>query len=281
MAEFGVSADQYISSVEARAGEADVLAALEVASTVRRELEDVADEVMEHFVSAARRAGHSWTAIGDRLGISKQAALQRFGGLSPTLAGDDLVVMIRLQACLDHAQAAAEHNGDAATDTHHLLLGLLQVGLAAAVLDKVGVTREGVQQSITRLFGAAETAPGGGRPGWSADAQQAIDSANAFARQHGFNYVGTEHLLYVLATDPGSQASRVLQDLGVDPAGVVHDLERKITLRPTRSSRRRRRHGRETRCSFCRKTKPGVRKVGGPGVCICEDCLRLAGDALS
>lgn len=279
MAETELTADHYVKSIEARAGDADPLAALDIASAVCRELEDVADEVLEHFVRATRRAGHSWTAIGDRLGISKQAARQRFGELS--LATSDVpVVMLRLQACLDQAQAASAQNGSAEADTHHLLLGLLHVGLAAAVLDKVGVTREGVRQSTARLFGTAERASGIRSPGWSADAEQAIEAARTMARQRGFNYVGTEHLLYVLASDPGSQASRVLQDLGIDPLDVVGELERKTGLRPPRSRRRRRRRDSEPRCSFCRKAKPGVRKVAGPDVCICEDCLRLANDAL-
>ncbi|WP_116051501.1 Clp protease N-terminal domain-containing protein [Amycolatopsis palatopharyngis] len=273
--------DHYVGLVEERAGAGDPLTAVGIASAVRRELEDVADQVMEHFVRAARHAGHSWTEIGDRLGVSKQAARQQFGGQPLVPVSDELVVMIRLQACLDQARAAAHRDGSAEADTHHLLLGLLHVGIAATVLDKIGLTGERVRQSISHLFGTADTTQGGEPPTWSADADQAIAAATTLARDRDFEYVGTEHLLHVLATDPGSQASRVLQDLGVDPADIVHELERKITLRPTRSRRRRRRHDTEPKCSFCRKTKPGVRKVAGPNVCICEDCLHLAHDALA
>jgi hypothetical protein len=38
-----------------------------------------ADRVTDHFVSQARQSGESWTSIGDRLGVSKQAARKRFG----------------------------------------------------------------------------------------------------------------------------------------------------------------------------------------------------------
>lgn len=276
-----LNADHYVGLVEERAGAGDPLTAVGIASAVRRELEDVADEVMEHFVRAARHAGHSWTEIGYRLGVSKQAARQQFGGQPLVPVGDELVVMIRLQTCLVQARAAAHRDGSAEADTHHLLLGLLHVGIAATVLDKFGLTGERVRQSISHVFGTADATQGGEPPGWSADADQAIAAATTLARDRGFGYVGTEHLLYVLATDPGSQASRVLQDLGVDPADIVHELERKISLRPTRSRRRRRRHDTEPKCSFCRKTKPGVRKVAGPNVCICEECLHLAHDALT
>jgi hypothetical protein len=39
----------------------------------------VADGLIEHYVGAARAAGLSWTLIGERLGVSKQAARQKFG----------------------------------------------------------------------------------------------------------------------------------------------------------------------------------------------------------
>jgi hypothetical protein len=35
---------------------------------------------LHRHVSSARRSGHSWAAIGYALGVSRQAAQQRFGG---------------------------------------------------------------------------------------------------------------------------------------------------------------------------------------------------------
>jgi hypothetical protein len=39
----------------------------------------VAELRLRHQVAEARRAGHSWAVIGASLGISRQAAQQRFG----------------------------------------------------------------------------------------------------------------------------------------------------------------------------------------------------------
>jgi hypothetical protein len=39
-----------------------------------------AEVMLRHHVHVARRDGHSWSAIGYALGVSKQAAQQRFGG---------------------------------------------------------------------------------------------------------------------------------------------------------------------------------------------------------
>jgi hypothetical protein len=40
----------------------------------------MAEVTLRHQVGVARRDGHSWAAIGYALGVSKQAAQQRFGG---------------------------------------------------------------------------------------------------------------------------------------------------------------------------------------------------------
>jgi hypothetical protein len=39
-----------------------------------------AELMLRRRVAVARRAGHSWASIGLALGISRQAAQQRFGG---------------------------------------------------------------------------------------------------------------------------------------------------------------------------------------------------------
>lgn len=53
---------------------------LAVAVTVRDDLTDMAEAVLDHFVGEARDAGHSWAEIGDVLGVTRQAAQQRDAG---------------------------------------------------------------------------------------------------------------------------------------------------------------------------------------------------------
>ncbi len=43
-------------------------------------MHDVIDEAIAHAVDLQRGRGKSWTSIGESLGISRQAAQQRFGG---------------------------------------------------------------------------------------------------------------------------------------------------------------------------------------------------------
>lgn len=53
----------------------DHLSIVDRASTA----ESIARELLQQAVSAARGAGHSWSAIGAQLGLSRQAVQQRFG----------------------------------------------------------------------------------------------------------------------------------------------------------------------------------------------------------
>ncbi|WP_344237542.1 hypothetical protein [Actinocorallia libanotica] len=53
-------------------------ARLAVASALADALDDTADALVEHFVGNARCAGASWSTIAAVLGVSKQAAHQRF-----------------------------------------------------------------------------------------------------------------------------------------------------------------------------------------------------------
>ena|SRR5262245_236872 len=51
---------------------------IEAALVVSAELVAGADELVGYFVAEARRSGCSWTEIGQQIGVSKQAARQRF-----------------------------------------------------------------------------------------------------------------------------------------------------------------------------------------------------------
>ncbi len=45
----------------------------------RAALADALEELTAHAVAVARRRGYSWTEFGQALGVSKQAAQQRYG----------------------------------------------------------------------------------------------------------------------------------------------------------------------------------------------------------
>jgi hypothetical protein len=67
----------------------DALERLSEAASIGTDWLQVAHRMLDHFVGQARRTGLSWTEIGAHLGVSRQAAQQRFAarvGESPETA---------------------------------------------------------------------------------------------------------------------------------------------------------------------------------------------------
>jgi ATP-dependent Clp protease ATP-binding subunit ClpA len=283
----GVSARFLINAVQQRAASDDPLMLLEAAILLAREANGAADELIEHYVGTARSANVSWTLIGERLGVSKQAARQRFVHLleiSDVIgdAADAMVMAPRLSACLQAAQAAADAD-ESVPGTQHLLLGLLHTGGAATVLDRLGLTRDKVRATSQQLFEPAMIAASGDdeerRVIGDGEADQAVTSARRLAARRGQSQFRTEHLLFCLATDQGSSAHRVLAALGVDAAQVKKELQEWIA--PVQRRHRRLSKGNATgrACSFCGCTDLSP-LVAGPGVWICGSCAQTALDIL-
>lgn len=258
-------------------GDGEDLDLLAAALSLSEDVVSLGDALVVHFVDQARRAGHSWTAIGVQLGVSKQAARQRFGGHHdlPALAAA-AGHLPRLRACLRQAGEEARLDGSDEVGTHHQLRGLMLDGVGAAVLEKLGVTRSALQAASARLFGATEP-PGDAVPPESDEARCAVAAAASFAREGGHDYVGTEHLLFVLASDAGSRSRRLLNSLGISLADVKRELKGFVGSGSNRSGRRS--SHRAFTCSFCgRCESPKVRIVAGSGVRMCDRCVRLASD---
>jgi ClpX C4-type zinc finger/Clp amino terminal domain, pathogenicity island component len=281
-----VSLEDLVTQVRQAAGP-DPLDRVDTAVALAASMTGRADALVDRFVADARQAGLSWTDIGARLGVTKQAARKRFTDRPPTPVLDPQVrLQPRLQACLDRAHDLARGDGAAEVGTHHLLAGLLAEGVAAAILERLGVTVQAIHASAARLFGPPPPVGADEPPALSADAVCAIEAAAHHAQgtapEPGRAEVGTEHLLLVLALDPGSRARRVLLDLGTDIAPIKKELACHLTLNPRRigrPGRRRRRTG--PACSFCGAAETPARPlVHGPGVAICSTCTTRAGQAL-
>ena len=268
--------------VQERAPGDDPLVLLEAAIVVAGEVSGAADDLIEHYVGAARAANVSWTLIGERLGVSKQAARQKFAHrleVSDVIgdAAETMVMAPRLSACLQAAQAAADAD-DSVPGTQHLLLGLLHAGAAAGVLDRLGVTRDKVRAASARLFEPAMIAGEDGqerRMVGDGEAGQALTGARRLAARRGQSQFRTEHLLFCIALDPGSAARRVLGDLGVEPARIKKELEEWIAPVQRRHRRIGKAKGTGRACSFCGCKDLGP-LVAGPGVWICGSCAQTA-----
>src|SRR3954471_12553856 len=89
-----------VAQVQQQATTAEPAALLDAAAAISAEHAADADRLLDHFVTHARNVGMSWTDIGARLGVTKQAARQRFAAITPVVAMSFAArTAPRLQAC--------------------------------------------------------------------------------------------------------------------------------------------------------------------------------------
>ena len=72
--------DELIAAVE-ETGSDGPLDRVSAAAALKDQIEALGDELLDHFVKEARDQGCSWTQVGEALGVTRQAAQQRHGGL--------------------------------------------------------------------------------------------------------------------------------------------------------------------------------------------------------
>ena len=252
---------------------------VEAALTVSKEMVSCADELVGRFVAEAREAGCSWTEIGQRIGVSKQAARQRYADQRRP-APQSYRLSAAAGECVQAAGREAAADGAAEVGTHHQLIGLCREGVAAAILDELGVRADAVRAAARELFpGGGRRVPGEGPSQVSAEAREAMRRAASIAQQSGRGEVDTQDLLAALALDPGSRARRVLSHLGVNIAAMKKQLEGYVG---PGKQRRRKRDKADLACSFCGKSQKQVRKlIAGPGVYICDECVDLCNEIVA
>ena len=211
--------ERYIEEVEARPGHS-ALDRVGHAATVAQTLSEVADQLVDHFVQAARGAGHSWSEIGEALGVSKQAAQQRF--VSPS--DDVLPFTDRARQVLSVAQAQATDLGHGYLGTEHLLLAMLveDGSIAGKALTSAGIDYGDVKARVVEAVGAA----GASGRGMTPRARGLLKRSFREAKADGRNEIAPEHMLQALIHDERSLATQILQELGAPPDELREAIQR-------------------------------------------------------
>ena len=107
----------------------------------------------------ARSDGATWSAIGESMGVSKQAAQKRF---VVAVADRDDGLLSRFTPCARHVLSAArvdaQRGGAPEVETVHLVLALVEDpdGLAARALAEMGAGAEQVRAAVAEVV-AGET----------------------------------------------------------------------------------------------------------------------------
>jgi hypothetical protein len=175
-----------------------------------RSLSDIGDQLIDHFVTRARSTGTPWAQIGDALGVTRQAAQQRW--VPPvyqrfTNRARHVVVL---------AQEWVRTLRHGYIGTEHLLLGLLDEpdGLGAKVLIELAGSAEAVRDPLVNGLRPDVAIPPAKIP-FTRKGKEALGHANAEAMALGHDWVGTEHLLLGLLKIPDGTAAQVLLALNI------------------------------------------------------------------
>lgn len=208
------SLQDIIRLVETDASDPQPLGRLRVASAVVRDLAEVGDAALGHFVDQARRGGHSWSEIGEALGVTKQAAQQKHTlRLPPAASLERLTPRARNVVAAAESVARAWRHNDIGTE--HLLLALYHEphGLAARILVEAGLSADKAETAVAARTKRGPTPPVG-QLAMSPKAKEVLKAALTSALELGHNYIGTEHLLLGLSREPGP-AGEILAGFGL------------------------------------------------------------------
>ncbi len=243
MEEFPVSLDNLINFVRAIKPEGDELDRLSDAIRVSSRVEDQADALIGYFVDQARRAGASWSQIGESMGVSKQAAQKRYVARgSELIPGGPEKMFSRFaprarNALVVSRQLAAEDDTAVDVEPRHIVGGLLTEpeGIAARAVHQLGISDESVF-AVLRLPAipvSPLTAPATAEDvqdvhsaPFGVEAKKLIARTLDIALHYGHNYIGTEHLILSAASE--GPAAEELAALGLGSAQLRPVIESTI-----------------------------------------------------
>jgi hypothetical protein len=186
--------DDLVAAIENNGS--DPLQHLTAAVLVGEHLDEIADHLIGHFVDRARFAGASWTAIGQSLGVTKQAAQKRFVPNEPSTAETDLRIFGRYTAgarqAIVNAQEEARRGGSTEIRPGHILLPLLSDETVLGLLN--GIDVEAVRTAVTDALGTGTAASDGPVP-FSAASKKAIELGHRESLRREDEHIGPEYVL--------------------------------------------------------------------------------------
>jgi Clp amino terminal domain, pathogenicity island component len=202
------SLQDLIQLVETEADDSSPLGRLRAASALAGHLADVGDAALGYFVDQARHTGHSWSQIGDALGVSKQAAQQKQTAREASNLRESGLERFtpRARNALSDAQVVAREWGHAYVGTEHLLLALYRDphGLAALILVESGLGEDQAAATIAqRVKRGAGVPEGDFTLPLTPKVSGVLHAARSASADLGHSYVGTEHLLIGLVRMDG------------------------------------------------------------------------------
>jgi len=219
MAETLLTLDSMIERV--RAEEGSDLDRVAAAVTLAASVNDLADHLVGFFIDEARERGVSWAAIGDRLGLSRQAVQKRYAvstedGVPKRREFFDRMVPAGKHVIVEAQEHARKRRSDY-IGTAHLLLGLTcePEATGARALARCGAPVEVIVAAVEGQIGRPTGKPRTDNVPFRPNSKAVLEHALREAVRLGHDYIGTGHLALGCLTVQDGRASQTLRNLGI------------------------------------------------------------------
>lgn len=199
-------------------GQPNWIELLKTAAAVAGQLQALADDLVEEYVEHCRMHGSTWSDVGEALGVSRQAAQQRF--LAPPKDYDSAEFSEELRAAMNHMKRVAVLHRNNFIGTEHVLAGVLaETNSATARLTSSGVALDELRQALeSRLgLGASQAAD---RIAWTPYARKVIAIAKQRAQEMKSETMACEHVLAGLLILNRGVAADVLNKFAISRAAI-------------------------------------------------------------
>lgn len=187
------------------------------------------DELERQHVANLLGEGATFAAIAQILGISRQAAHERFRRTRPARPPAPphseirrILVTGTARGTVRLARKEAAALGASAVGTEHLLLALTVTAPepVARVLSSAGIDEHALRTTLQPTLvadGEATEADGG----FTVHAREVLEGSLREAVERGEGFIGADHLLFALLRNPAGGAAQTLAALDVEPRTVL------------------------------------------------------------
>ncbi len=136
----------------------------------------------------------------------------------------------KARIAINEAHDAAAQMGHNYIGSEHLLMGLIREGsgVAAAVLEKNGITAAKVSEKINDYVGTHQPLPRGMELPLTPRSKRLLEMSVYEAQRLNHKYIGTEHILMAIVRDGDGVAAKILSSLGINLQSFYTDTVRSI-----------------------------------------------------
>lgn len=230
MEDLPVALNDLISTIER--SEREPLQHVTDAMLLAERIADMGDQLVDHFVNQAREAGASWAEIGGSLGVSKQAAQQRFSserrvGFKMSKGGLFTRFDETGRHAVQQAVSRARSLPSPEINTLHLVMGLADPASgrsSVAIAELAGSATDMADAARDALTGPKRSREVKHLP-FTDDCKKVLELALREAIRAKNRSIGSEHILLGLLRTGSSDGARLLVDRGVSRDRVETWLE--------------------------------------------------------